>query len=222
MDKNHQLNAPHNEELQAIHQLDDRSTVAASYPHARDQWDGDLTSKEEREAKRNSAQEKLHSRIRAWFPLVGALIPLPFIIMATFIALGSVTLDVAELGTFVIVPVAVAGGLFVWLTYECWRRVAHIFYNHSIKAMPYVIAHMLLMAAGGYQLFIFSQQFHHYGTVLNTLISGGIIIAASVIVAGPLLTLWSSARLGGGTKLLVAGGVILAVAVAQGTLLLMG
>lgn len=215
MDKNHRLDAPNNESLSTIEQLEDRSGLAATYPRARNDWDGiGLMSGQARSEKQ--AEERLHiyMSIRKWFPVLGLLIPLPAILLASMIAVAATYLTF-DMAGFILLPVSLGVLLWGYISYKVVRGVYSIFYNHSIKATPYLVAHLALLGIGFQGLFTIGQLFHSGWGIGDVLIVCGVVLLASVILCGILLFIWTSKKILSHWKVAILVGLAIAIAVAQ-------
>ncbi len=213
MDKDHRLDAPHNDTLSTIDQLDDRSASAAVYPHAHDEWeDIGLMSGEARAKKQAEEQIRINLTIRKWFPIIGFLIPVPAVLYSVLVAFAAENLDMKQAG-FLLLPVFAALTLAGWLSYKSIRGVYKIFYNHSIKATPYLIAHIALLAIAFQGLFKVAQTLHNGWAVGDVLIVNGFLIGASIVLCGILLFVWTSRKISSAWKfsIVVATAAILGV-----------
>lgn len=200
MDKDHRLEAPHNESLSTIDQLGDRSATAAVYPHAHDEWEGiGLMSGEARAKKQAEDQLRINLTIRKWFPIIGLLIPIPAVLYSVLIAFAAENLDFKQAG-ILLLPAFAAITIAGYLSYKSIRGVFRIFYNHSIKTTPYLIAHVGLLAIAFQPLFRFAQTFHSGWAVGDVLIVAGFLLGASVLLSGPLLFVWTSRKISSAWK----------------------
>ena len=145
MNKLDKLDAPNNETLSSIEQIEDRSGLAATYPTARSEWDGiALMSGEARAQKQHEDQIRINMAIRKWFPVVGLLIPMPFVLLSIMLAIAATHLDMKQAG-ILLLPVFFAIALWGYLSFKSIQIVYKIFYAHSIKTTPYLIAHLILL-----------------------------------------------------------------------------
>lgn len=215
MDKDHRLDAPNNDSLNTIDQIGDRSITAAVYPHIHNEWDGiELMSGEARAKKQAEEQIRINLSIRKWFPIIGFLIPIPAVLYSILIAFAAQNLDMGQAG-FMLLPVFAAIVLFGWLSYKSIKGVYTIFYNHSIKATPYFIAHVALLAIAFQGLFKIAQTLHGGWAVGDVLIVNGFLMGASIVLCAVLLFVWTSKKISGGWKLGIIIAMIAALAGAQ-------
>lgn len=201
MDKDHHLDAPDNESLQNIEQLTDRSSLTAIYPHAHDAWEGsNLMSRDEREQKRDKDQLRISITIRRWFAVIGVLVPLPFVLAAIGIALGSRFLSVDKLG-ILLLPVVIAVFIVLYISYRSIKFVYEIFYNHAIKATPFVITLIILLALSVYGVLLASQWLHNGDIIHDVAIISISTILMSIMYSGVLLLIWASQSLSSAGKM---------------------
>lgn len=200
MDKDHRLEAPHNDALSTIDQIGDRSTSAAVYPHAHGEWEGvDLMSGNSREKKLAEERIRINISIRKWFPIIGLLIPVPVVLFTVMVAFAAENLDIKQAG-ILLLPVFFAITVAGYLSYRSIKGVYSIFYNHSIKTTPYLIAHVSLLVIAFQGLFKLAQQFHSGWAVGDVLIVNGFLVGASIVLSGILLFIWTSRKLSSAVK----------------------
>lgn len=218
MDRDHRLEAPNNDSLSEIEQLSDRSNVGAVYRHAHDEWEGvGLMSGKERQEKYDQEQIRINLGIRKWFPIIGLLTPIPFVLMAVMLALAAQYLDMKMAG-LVMIPVLLGVVLWAYITYKVVRGVYAIFYNHSIKATPFLVAFVGLLALSYHQLHLFTERYFGEDPLNNVLLVGGVVTTVSIILCGVLLFIWTSRRLSANVKvtfILTFALAIIAVEVSQ-------
>ena len=215
MDKNHQLDAPNNDSLKDIQQLDDRSGLAAVYPQARNEWEGvELMSGEARAQKQADEQIRINMAIRKWFPIVGLLLPMPAVLLAVMLAVAATYLDM-KMARVMLLPVFAGIALWGYLSYKSIRGVYKIFYSHSIKATPYVITHIAILLIGLQGLFVISQVFHSGWLIGDILIVSGFCLLASSFLSGILLYIWTTRKVGSSFKFLLIATLALVTVAAQ-------
>ena len=140
MDRNHQLDAPDNEELKHIEQLSDHSDLSALYRKAKDQWDGELVSDTERERRRQHKHDTIAFGVRKKFITIGFIIPLPLLLVWIIVSviLSMVTEDNAPM---FVIPMMFTFLLWGLVSYFSYRKVYAIFYNNTLQAGPFVITY---------------------------------------------------------------------------------
>lgn len=212
MDKNHQLDAPNNDSLAGIDQIGDRSGLSAVYHHAHNEWDGvELMSGEARAKKQAEEEIRINMGIRKWFPVIGFLIPFP---VSLFLLLGAAGtyLKLEEMSTVIIIPVFFGTALGAYISYRALKAVFKIFYDHSIKTIPYLIAHIIFLGVAFQGLFKWAQTFHTGWAVGDVLIVGAFLEALSIVLCGVLLFLWTSRKIPANLKIGILIGLIVIIA----------
>lgn len=211
MDRDHRLDAPDNEALRTIEQLDDRSALTTIYPHAHSAWEGtDLMSAKDREQKRTQEQLKISLAIRKWFAVIGVLVPLPAILLLLAIIGASSFISIKSL-IFLLIPIVLGIGLIGFVTYWSIKRIRTIFYSHAVKAAPFIIILVGLIALSIDSTFLMTQPLHNGVIFHDALIISAAVLAVSVILSGILMLIWASPRLTSGAKLGCIGIVVVAI-----------
>ena len=211
MDRDHRLDAPDNEELSAIQQLGNRSELTTLYPHAHKEWEGsDLMSSDERDKKRDEEQLHISMTIRKWFPIIGLLVPTPAILIAFIAITASRYLHPADMG-ILLLPVVAIVALVLWLSFRCIQQVYVIFYNHAIKATPFLTVLVGYLLLSLYSLFIVTQPLHTGDYLIDAAIISATVWFVSIIYSAILVFIWSSQGLGAKAKLRIifAIGIVL-------------
>lgn len=212
MEKFHKLDSPNNDRLSDIEQIEDRSGLAASYPTARNEWESiPLMSGEARAKKQAEEQIRINAAIWKWFPIIGVLAPLPVVLLSLLLAISATYLDFKE-AAYLLLPVFFAAFLWGYLSFKAIQALRRIFYTHSIKAAPYLIAHFILLGVSFQGVFLLAQTLHSGWVIGDVLIVNGIILAVSIILAGILLFIWTTRRLSSNWK--IASLALLAVCIA--------
>ncbi len=204
MDKDHRLDAPDNETLRTIEQLDDRSELSTLYPNPHKEWEGtDILSTLDRERKRNDAQDRINLTIRRWFPILGILLPLPVVITALTFVFAYRFLSHAD-KLALLLPVMALVAIVAWLSYRSIKTIYAIFYNHAMGAtlFIYTVGWYLICSIPGIFTLLNPALGDDY--VINALILCGGFLALSIIYSGIVIYLWSAKKLSGRTKLSIA------------------
>jgi len=200
MDNNHRLGAPDNDSLQHIEQLDDHSELAGLYPDAHHDWeDEDLLSREAREEKRDREQLRIRLTIRGWFPIIGLLTPLPFILAALLSTTALTYIKVENLAPLML-PIVAVVLLWLYVSYRSMKQVYHIFYSHSLVASPFIAVLLALLIVSFQALFVTMTTLYTDSLIYNTLLLGALVLALSVIYSGVLMAIWVSQRMSGLVK----------------------
>src|SRR5690606_37782067 len=189
------MDAPDNESLRAIEQLQDHSELSSMYPHAHDQWEGtELMSPEERERKRALEQLNISLSIRRWFFLVGFLIPIPVVLAALMSVTGVTYVNEGNIG-FMLLPIVISLGIWVLLSNLAMKKVDDIFYGHSIAITPYLMAHVGLLLLAMQVTYVAASSFYSNSLIINTAITSGFALVVSVMLSGVLLVIWTTPHL---------------------------
>jgi hypothetical protein len=205
MDRNHQLDAPSNDSLQTIEQVGDRSELGSLYPHAHDAWEGeDLMSREAREEKRDLEQLRLSLGIRKWFAVIGLLIPLPILLGSILTAIASTYLDVTNLAVLIL---PVLGIVLVWLyvSYRSMKQVQNIFYQHSVRATPFVVTLLAFLVFSLQALYVTMLSFYNDSLVQNTVATSIVMLLISIAYSGILIFIWTAKKISGAFKIGLIG-----------------
>jgi len=204
MDRDHHLDAPDNESLRTIAQLDDHSELSTIYPHPHSEWDGELISRDEREKKREDERLRISLSLRKWFLAIGLLIPLPFVFVAILITVTAHYTNIKDLG-YLLLPLLVGIGFAVFGTYRGFKYGYKIFYTHGIKAGPFITFLLGLLLLSLNALFLLTQPLHTGELGIDTLIISASVFVASVLYSLLLVFIWSSPRLSSARKIALAG-----------------
>lgn len=215
MDKDHRMDAPDDDSLRTIEQVPNHSELASIYPHPHDQWEGtELMSNEEREKKRDREQLNISLSIRRWFFIVGLLIPVPFVLAAIMSAVGVTYVTDKNLG-FTLGPIIIALVLWLLLSRLAFKKVADVFYGHSIGATPYLTAHIGLLVLGIQATYVAASSFFGDSLIYNTLLTSALVMVMSIFLSGVLLVIWTSPLLSSRLKFISV--VVIALAIVGAT-----
>lgn len=208
MDRNHRLDAPNDESLGTIEQLNDRSDLSGLYFSARKEWEGKaIISDDERQSRQAEAQLAIALSIRPWFIVIGTLVPLPLLLFILLSAIAT-TLFTKDNLQFALLPVIFALGFWVSVSYLSLRRVYRLFYDHAVKATPFIVILIALVGLSAQASFLLTRSIQNESFLTNTLIVSAGTLIASIVISGLLLIIWTSPRLTGNNKV----GAIAAIA----------
>ena len=204
MDRKHQLDAPDNDNLKGISQLDDHSGLTTIYPHAQNQWDGDLMSTEARETKQAKELSAITLSIRKWAIPIGflAIAPIVAAVLLVSIALTYVTKDNASILLFPMMLIIAAWGI---ASFAAIKRLYGIFYEHALQATPFFIILLVLMGLSVQSVYVLSSSLQNSSIIYNVAVVSGIALIVSAVLSWILLLLWTSPRIAGNTKLGLIG-----------------
>lgn len=218
MDKNHQLKAPDNNELESIEQVPNRSELSALYFDAHNEWEGkELISDEERQRRRDKNAEAITTSVRSQFAVIGLLTPLPLILLALMLGAGASYVTIKTLN---LLPAVIAIiGLWILISFLSLRRVYAVFYNHALRATPFILILLSLLGVVTQGLYILLRPWLPSSLLFAILIIGLCLEVASVLLSLVMLFVWVSPRLSIEAKMGCLGG--LAGALLLGVLLVM-
>ncbi len=214
MDRNHKLEAPHNESLKNIEQLDTRSELSGLYFQAKDQWSGELLSDDERQQRRDTSLDAITRNIKKRFVPIGLLGMLPFALLMALVALALTVSDIIATdrkATILIVPVMLAALIWFYAAYRLFRHYFAIFYEHALRGSMFLFFQLALTGAATHVLFVLFIAPLAFSGAVNLLIAAGIGVAISPVISFVLLHLWLSTRISGNAKLSVIFMLIVAL-----------
>lgn len=201
MDKDHRLDAPDNDSLQSIEQLPDRSDLSTIYEHGRTELTKDgLVNRDEVIQKQDEERAKIRTSIRKSFLVIGLLIPLPFVMIANIVTIA-LTYAMDEDSRLLLIPVILAIVLSLYIAARAFKEVYEIFYDHAMKATPFVFTHLVLLGTSLYATLLGTQQFHNGNLIHDVLIISGAMTLLSVLYSGLLLLIWVASRLSSSAKM---------------------
>ncbi len=207
MDHKHKLEAPDNESLKTIEQVESHSELTTLYPLAKDQWDGTIMSSEERATKHDADQDRATRSIRKLFLKIGTLAPLPFLLAALIVA-TAFTIVTEDNAAVLVFPMIFM--LFIWLgiSYVAIRNVYRMFYSHALRATPFLIALYIILGLGAQVFLALLIPMHIESILINIAAVCAGIFVLSIIVTALLLFIWTAHNISGQVKLVVIAGVI--------------
>jgi len=203
MDKEHKMDAPDNDSLKIIEQVADHSELSTIYPHAHNEWEGeDLLSREAREEKREQEQLLINTSIRKWFAVIGLLTLLPFVLGFIVFTFGVIVVQSLENipdsnRVLIIVPAILAALAWLVVSYKSIKKVYAIFYDHSIKATPFVVMLLALTVFTLPALFLTMDALYTSSIIYNSIISSSLVLAIGIALSGILLLIWTSSKMSG-------------------------
>lgn len=199
MDRKHKLNAPDNDSLQFIEQVNDHSELSTLYPHAHDQWTGEIMTEEARLKKRDKEHEEITTKIIWKFWLIGVLAPIPIILAAIITVLAFLYINPEQMATF-IVPALIA--LLVWAgaSYFAIRRIFLVFYNHALRAGPFLVTLLVMLGLSVQTIYVLTLPLHNQSPIHAVTLISGIILLWSILLSLLLLWIWVTPYLRGNGK----------------------
>ena len=220
MDRDHRLDAPDNEALSAISQLEDHSELTTIYRRAHTDWEGvDIMSRDDREKKLKEEQLRISLSLRKWFVPIGLLIPLPIIVMSLFVTFAGKYFDIETLG-FMTLPLLIGIGFTLFLSYKGFRYAYKIFYTHGTKALPFILSLIALLGLSLNALFLLTEPLHTGDHTIDAFIVAVAVLLASVLYSLVMVFVWSSPRLTSGVKIACVGIMALIISIVTAVLYL--
>lgn len=213
MDKNHRLDAPSNESLRTIEQIDDRSELTTLYPNAKTTLEGDLLSYEAREEKKEKERLRISLTLRRWFAVIGLLTPLPLVLGVLLFSVGIIFIREDTL-IYLLLPIIFTFALWAYASYKSLGYVYNIFYNHSIRATPFVVTLLCLLLMSMQGHYVAVSPYYSDLLIVNAALSGVIVLATSIVLSGILLLIWTARRLSAGIKIACVGIVAVVILIA--------
>lgn len=201
MNEKHRLDAPNDETLSGIEQLGNRSDLSSLYPEPKKGWDGDLMAADKREAKRSQQLQNYTQSIRRQFLQVGVLLSTPPATTIVLVGLLSkyVWPNQDNRGGILLGILAVA--VFLLASFFSLRQLNRLFYNHTLRLLPFLIITWLLLGISIQTAFILLAGLFSHDPLLASLIIAAICIVWGVTLAAIILVIWTSSRLSSSSKM---------------------
>lgn len=218
--RNHHLEAPEKPDLDVIEQLPDRSELSTIYPQQQTEWQGTIMGESERTTERDKATANITLSIRKSFLVIGLLAPLPFVFAGLVIAL---TLQTKLLNdpdpksqAAIAVIAMLTGGLWLTISGLIFRRLGNIFYNHALRATPFLMTLLCLLGISIQIFFIVTLPIHHAQPLLTVGIVSVLTVLWSLVLSYLLLWTWTTPRLSDNLRIsLIAATAVAAIITAS-------
>jgi len=208
MDRNHTLDAPNNEELSTIEQIEDHSDLSGIYRSAHTEYEGEILSEEARKKVKDDELEAITSGIGRSALSIGILVAYPFIVGA-LVAAG--LYEIAE-NTYPMVLVSVAIlsiGFWMLTSYKAFSTIFKKFYKHALRAGPFLTVMLVSLILASQALYgIVTELFAGQSLVFNVALISLLLVLYSLIASFILLGIWGNSRLKSGLKALISGLII--------------
>lgn len=208
MDSSHKLDAPNNDELRAVNQLEDRSELTTIYREAGEQFEGEILSLDERKKAKAEQLEAITSGLGKYSLKIGLFIPWPFVGgLLLAVAIYMITqLDNLWLLT---ASIFIAGAVWIVSSYKAYASIFKIFYNHALRAGPFLFVMLIsLMMASQAIYTIVAESFSTQSLAVNSALISLLIVMYSLVATFIMLGVWGNSRLKSATKLAVSTFVI--------------
>ena len=208
MDRNHTLDAPNNDELSTIEQIEDHSDLSDIYRSAHTEYEGEILSEEARKKVKDDELEAITSGIGRSALSIGILVAYPFIVGA-LVAAG--LYEIAE-NTYPMVLVSVAIlsiGFWMLTSYKAFSTIFKKFYKHALRAGPFLTVMLVSLILASQALYgIVTELFAGQSLVFNVALISLLLVLYSLIASFILLGIWGNSRLKSGLKALISGLII--------------
>ena len=230
MNSDHQLESSASEALGSVEQLTDHSELSALYPKQETPWDGTIMTPAERDAARENESAEISTSLRRHFVTIGVLVALPFLlasaVVASVLEVGLLTSDSEESKAILMIMSIVIGGAWLITSFIALRKVVHLFYDHAMRAAPFIAILLVLIGISVQSLFILTYAYHLGKPLMTVGIVGLSALLWSVALSFALLWIWTSTRISDRIKILyislVALGAVVAASVIGAANLLIG
>lgn len=196
--------------VEPVAQLNDRSELSILYTTPKNLWDGEIMTVEARQAKKEAERRAVQTSIRTEFVKIGLLIPVPFLLASTGIALGVSVISESSVN-IALLPSIVAVALWGLLSFLALKAVFSTFYQHALKAGPFIVLMLALLGISIQGLFIATLPLHNLNPLLITLYVNLGMLVISVVLTGIVLSIWVANRIHGGVKLGLIGLIALSI-----------
>lgn len=204
MDRKHQLEAPDNDSLKIIEQLDDHSGLTTMYPQAHDQWDGTIMSTTDREVKRDKELAAITNGVTKWAIPIGLLAIAPVVVAALLLSLVFTYIN-EDNAPILLFPMMLITAIWGIASFFAIKKLYGIFYNHALRATPFLVILLVLMGLSVQGIFMLTRTLQNSSAVNNVLIIGGIALVVSMALSWILLHIWTTKRIAANTKLALIG-----------------
>ena len=204
MDSNHKLDAPNNETLRTIDQIEDRSGLGSLYREAAVQFEGEILSAADREKAKADKLEALTSGLGKSSLKIGLLVPYPFV-SGALLGAGLYMLTPLNNAWILVAGIFVAGIFWLVTSYKAYASIFKTFYNHALRAGPFLFVMLvsLILALQGIYWLV-STSLSSQSLALNTAIVSLLLVTYSLLATFILLGIWGNSRLASGFKLLAS------------------
>lgn len=205
MDSKHKLDAPHNEELRMVEQLEDRSGLSTLYHGPGQQFEGDILSAEDRDKAKAEKLEGLTSGLGKSALKIGLFVPYPLVsgLLLAAVLYSSVTWANALL---LVALIILAVGAWALTSYYAYAAIFKIFYRHALRAGPFLVvslASVILTSQASYGLV--TENFSTESFLFNIAMVSLFIFVFSILANFILVGVWGNSKLGSGVKAAVSG-----------------
>ena len=204
MDEKHKLNAPDEEELSGVEQLQDRSDLSSVYRNPTRTFTGKVLTVEERNQAKADELEALTSGLGKHSLKIGLAVPYPFI-AGVLLTVGSYLL-VGKVHDILFGGITILGAL-AWLltSYTAYSYIYKTFYKHALRAGPFLLVMLLSLFLASQAIYGFVTQVVSSDTLFVTVgLISLLVIVYSCLTTFVLLGIWGNSRLSSYIKVVVS------------------
>jgi hypothetical protein len=209
MDRNHTLEAPNNDELSTIEQIEDRSDLSGIYRAPGEQFQGEILSEEERTKVKAEELEAITSGIGRSALSVGLLVIYPFV-SGALIAVGLYELAVMAYPMVLVSAAILSIGIWMLTSYKAYASIYKLFYKHALRAGPFLVVALVSLIMASQAIYgTVVDNFSVQSAVFNVSLISLLLVMYSLIISYILLGIWGNSKLKSGVKALVSGLIII-------------
>ena len=209
MDRNHTLEAPNNDELSGIEQLEDRSDLTSIYRAPGEQFEGEILSEEARNKVKADELEAITSGIGRSALSVGLLVIYPFI-SGALLAVGLYELATMTYPMVLVSAAIISIGVWMLTSYKAYATIFKIFYKHALRAGPFLVVTLVSLIMASQAIYgTVVDNFSVQSAVFNVSLISLLLVMYSLIISYILLGIWGNSKLTSGVKALVSGLIII-------------
>ena len=209
----HKIEAPNEQELKEIQQIEDRSGLTSLYFEPQKQEQGEIfMSPEERDKAIEAKKVESVKGIGGAFLKIGLYIPYPIVIGASMAA-AFYTFVGAVNPLFFLGLVILAVGIWGLTSYFAYAAIFKTFYKHGLRAGPFLfvmLMSVLLASLAAYGLVAGMFVGAELPLLFNTTLISIVLLIYSIIASGILLSVWGNPKLKSLAKAIASVSVVLA------------
>ncbi|MES2630993.1 MAG: hypothetical protein V4611_03475 [Patescibacteria group bacterium] len=209
MDRNHKLDAPNNEELRIIDQIEDKSGAATVYRNPKPQFHGEILSAEQRQKVKDDELASITNDLWKSSLKIGLYVPYPFVGGALLAAILNSSVDMVSAGIMIGLLIVVTG-FWLYTSYVAYARIFKIFYKHALRAGPFIFVMLpsVLLASQAFYAYT-AANIAGQSIVFNVAAVSLLVVLYSILTTFIVLLVWSHSKIKGIFKAAVAGLVLL-------------
>lgn len=208
MDRSHKLDAPNNEELRTIEQIEDRSGLSTLYREPGEQFEGEILTTEAREQVKTEKLNAITSGIWKSSLKIGFYITYPLVSGALLGALLYLVVN-WDNAAILLGLIIISGGVWVLTSYFAYAAIFKIFYKHALRTAPFIFVMLISIMLASQAFFtIVAANFAGQSLLFNVALVSLFTVIYSMAISTIILIVWGNAKIKAWVKALVAGLVI--------------